>query len=352
MGEDSIRTVHLKTKKIIATAAIKSQCSRDWMYGKDLLVENHFGGMEGHAQTAIDYFSRAVDPPLPDCEIKTAMLIFILMQAVRTEANIRRLESAFTEMLPHAYKGQVPWDENCKINEIDSGDRAKVILSAATTILPVLYDLSFRVLQAEACSEFVISDDPCILTNQLFHRLGGLPSLGWGMVGIQAFLPIDPRNTIMLYDRKVYKVGNRRSGFNLVLGKSDVTKLNLLQALSGMHSIYVSQLFQESDIWWLLTNATEERRSTKDEIRTFAHAGDSTLIASSQTNLNTALDWTFCKILKKSRQLREGENLRPRDRRVAELHQKLVVLQQQDEVQYAALFGDMIRYQLSRWKCY
>jgi len=245
MGEDSIRTVHLKTKKIIAAAAIKSQCSRDWMYGKDLLVENHFGGMEGQAQTAIDYFSRAVDPPLPDCEMKTAMLIFILMQAARTEANIRRLESAFTDMLSHARNGQVPWDVNCKINEINSTDRAKLILSAATTTLPFLYDLSFRVLQAEACSEFVISDNPCILTNQLFHRLSGLPSLGWGMLGIQAFLPIDPRYTIMLYDRKAYRVGNRRSGLKLVLSKSDVTKLNLLQALSGLHSSYVSHVVRE-----------------------------------------------------------------------------------------------------------
>ena len=349
--EEKIRMVHLKSRRIIPEAAISGQCSKDWMYGKDIRIEDHFGGMEGNAQIAIEHFSKTREVPDHLCGFKTAVLIFMLMQVARTEAAFltqeRMAKAAFTEV----FGENLPAELEELLNKQTYEEKVRLFLSTSAPNLPFLYDLAFRVLEAQADAEFIISDNPCILTNQLFHKRLRFSSLGWSMSGLQVFLPIDPKTTIMLYDRRIYKVGSRSDGFRVSLNASDVETLNRIQVLNGLHSIYISPMFSENRVQSLLSFAMP-RKIEGFKIQEIPGGENNSLIATSRTDLNIPLEWAFCSILKKSRYLAALEYWGPRDKEFARRHRDIFGKQIKNENQFRTVMWNMIQYQLERWKCF
>ena len=115
---------------------------------------------------------------------------------------------------------------------------ARSALSTATACYPLLFDLTYKILVNRTNTEFVTSDNPVVLYNQLmsFRRHGS--NTGFATKGLQIFLPIDPHHMILLYDDNVYSVGIEKNNTVYINRNRDVEQLNVLQFCSASENIY------------------------------------------------------------------------------------------------------------------
>ena len=58
--------------------------------------------------------------------------------------------------------------------------------------------------------------------------------------GLQILYPLAPDLMLIMYDPKVYKVGNKKQFSNILVNEKDVESLNILTCLHGNKSLYAS----------------------------------------------------------------------------------------------------------------
>lgn len=232
-----INLFNVPSRRLIFGAALRGQCYHSYFYGHDPQVEHMLANMEG--RVAEIFRSIVRDRTLPACQSEDHqyLFMFLLMQCARTSYHveqIRERHSAFWQhaVLPYVEEGTVPLTPP---RVLDPGTYA---LRSSAGFLPVLFDLDYKLLSITDDQEFITSDNPVVLYNQMYEfvRIGG--TTGIANKGLQIFFPIDRKNLLMVYDSRVYSVGKRRERVVPVAGDHDVGQLNLLQFASAESNVY------------------------------------------------------------------------------------------------------------------
>ena len=90
-------------------------------------------------------------------------------------------------------------------------------------------DLSLKILRSPTPNTFICSDNPVVFYNQLLEDNSPYSHCGVASKGLQIFVPISPRVTLIFYDKDVYQVGSSNDREILVLRTDDADQLNGLQ---------------------------------------------------------------------------------------------------------------------------
>ena len=109
-------------------------------------------------------------------------------------------------------------------------------LGIQAQMIPTNADLEQKLLINNTGHAFVTSDNPAVLYNMFFERMG-LDESGMGCRGVFVFMPFSPELAIVLYDGKVYKIGNKRQPYAEITNKRDVGELNKLTAVNAFQTI-------------------------------------------------------------------------------------------------------------------
>jgi hypothetical protein len=110
-------------------------------------------------------------------------------------------------------------------------------LGIQAQMIPTCVDLEQKLLINNTGYAFVTSDNPAALYNMFFERMGR-DELGTGCRGVLIFMPFSPELAIVLYDGKVYKIGNKRQPYAEITNKRDVGELNKLTAVNAFQTIF------------------------------------------------------------------------------------------------------------------
>ncbi len=354
-GHQFVKAVVLEGGKIITRAPIKSQCSRDYMYGKHLGIEDALGQIEGDAVSALDFFDASHLPPTATQRERISMLLFLLIQRSRTESAFDE-EQEFSEgMMKMVFRHDLPPEAKLwsKLTQ-DPDFNSKFIFSTSVSALPFLCDLGMRILEPAKGFEFVLGDHPTILMNQAFHKkLGGLSGLGWAMSGIQALLPISPFAVLMIFDKRMYCFGRKNTGFRIRLDVNDTVLINSLQILNAKSVFYVSPSTSDSQIGHLLTFAPK-RLSLKSKVRftEYISKDGNSIIGGSRRDLNIDITWTFCRVPKKARVLASPERWGPRDPTFCSRHREFFSRRDIEPASFRKALEQMIEYQCRGWRAF
>jgi len=216
----------------IRNAPIKGQCSKDYFYGEDLVVEKQLSQFEGEFISKIrDLGSSGYRPTTQDFSLFAR---FWLLQHLRTDAEVRRVTSMQEKMVEGASNSD-EW--TMPFREI-----TKMCVRIATTAPETLIDdLKYCILVNKTDIPFVTSDDPAIHTNRLYLTRRGkfLLSPGVGSSGAILILPLNPRLCFLAFDPDTYTV-DERNGFVNLKKSRDALAINQHQYLNCDSNIYFS----------------------------------------------------------------------------------------------------------------
>lgn len=218
---------------------IAEQCYGDYFYGKTPHIEDWFGEIEG--QTA-SILARSDVEHISDKELDV-IKFYVCLQRSRTMGAAKNIDEMFNGIYDNMMKtfGQLNGISDDNLATIKAKNSQFLAIESAATIEPIMVDMKVKFLFNETSANFIISDDPVIVHNQFaeYHpkfrnavNLGGL-----AVKGLQLFLPFSPKLCIAIYDAGRYEYGkvNQRV---CRMGKLDVFRLNMLQALAADRCLY------------------------------------------------------------------------------------------------------------------
>ncbi|MED7670268.1 DUF4238 domain-containing protein [Pseudomonas moraviensis subsp. stanleyae] len=263
----SINIYNITHNKTISQANLKSQCYKDYLYGKDDKIEKVLGGIEGAAAEILKSIIKEKEPPRPFTLEYVRLILFVLIQHSRTTSAV----DAMNEMTDKFAKKLLSTNESFKQEDIDKikisvNEPGAFSIATATSGLHIILDLHCKTLIAKKGTEFITSDNPAILYNQLFEKLSYMSAIGLACKGLQIFLPISPTKLLYYYDPACYKAGDRKSSVVYITEQRDMDNLNLLQFVNASENIYFSDA-QKSRIS-TLKSATSLRPISKTNIST------------------------------------------------------------------------------------
>ena len=102
-------------------------------------------------------------------------------------------------------------------------------------VVEAIKDLKFLVLNADV-DVFITSDNPVFKYNQYCQGVQNFGTTGAGQTGLQIFLPLSPRDQLVLYDGKVYDHVKSRTP-----NPKDIDMINSIQVVSAENNLYFSE---------------------------------------------------------------------------------------------------------------
>ena len=251
-NEKSIALFAFKTQRKIPGASLKEQCYSDYFYGKDSAVEDGFCLMEGDFSAIIgDLSSEQVEKMSDEDFFKIKQ--YIHFQRARTMGAAEEVNRVNDELMRNLFAKFVDKNRHLDpdfaaatkedIDEIhfETDKPQYMALSEAALIAPIVTDLQVKFLVNAESLGFIISDNPVVFQNQWaehhpkFRRYSGITGLA--SKGLQIFMPLSPKICLVLFDPTTYQYGKKGS-LLCSIGKLDVERLNILQALNAFDCIY------------------------------------------------------------------------------------------------------------------
>lgn len=310
----SLALYNLKQQRVIENANLKNQCYRDYMYGKDGSHESNLAALEGGLAQLFKHVLASEALPAPWSPDHETLCILTLLQSARTAYAADAMDDFANGIWKKVLEKDpsVSPDMLSRVRIVNT-DPANFAVATMLRHYHLIMDLDYRLLQAHQDCDFITSDNPVVLYNQLLEFEAFGSKTGLVCKGLQIFLPLSPRLTLMFYDRDVYSITPKDRVVLRVRELRDMTQLNALQVASALGNVYFSNA-KRANIYSLADHARRFRRSAKTRVFSLpekkTETGYSQIIGSSREDVRTQLDLTFMKIIKPAKRWRV-ERMKP-----------------------------------------
>jgi hypothetical protein len=229
----AINVFNLSRGRSILNAPVKSQCSRNYFYGRDdLRAEKVLADLEGRFAAVSDKLLAGA-PPGP--EDKHWLKLFALMQWRRTTAQLAELRRYKASMEDAAYAR----DLSQKPKDLDDRELMIISMRAGAHGIEYVQDLKVAIFRNQSHAEFVISDNPSVMTNRLHLQRWRDNRFGMSSSGAMFLMPLSPRLSLIAYDGAAYAADRGNDGF-VDAKESDVAAFNDFQFLVAEKNLYFS----------------------------------------------------------------------------------------------------------------
>ncbi|MDF4203845.1 DUF4238 domain-containing protein [Maribacter sp. SA7] len=238
-----IKIYQKATGKIIQRGGLKNQAQEKYFYGSNLNMEKWFGEVENLCGHIIKDVAKTEKLPKKNSKKYQLLVLFMLLQAFRTKAQadeLNQLTDTFIKTIMKYDKTFENYDfDSFKIGYDDAPVKNVGMLLES---YPMMADMEVKIISNSTDIPFITSDNPTFKYNQFLKgREFEFGRTGMGCKGLQIFFPISPKNIILMYDPKVYKVGNRRQFFGIEASVKDVNQINLLMFLNANETIFSNE---------------------------------------------------------------------------------------------------------------
>lgn len=252
-------------KKFIPNARIKGQAAKNFYYGKDGIIENNLGSLEGKWAESLRQIETSAVPG-NSSKLFFELLRFTIMTDLRNpvrkvlsenaiDTNAIRMKGQIARNLipeiPPLYSGIANkyidhWVANAKTKSVT------YMLQKVDAIIKISCDLKLVFVENRTQTPFITSDYPIVFYNQLFEAKSDAQNIGsaYASLGCQIFIPISDKHLLMFYDSKVYHIQNKSKRVSAT--KEDVDQLNKLQVLNCNSAVYGNEHFTEAYLRTLL----------------------------------------------------------------------------------------------------
>jgi hypothetical protein len=298
----SINLFNLSTGRIVIGDSIKNQCSEDYFYGKTIPIEKAFSEIETSAGSLIKkIINENYIPPLKTQD-HSILQVFIVSLHSRTKYKADeinemadRMGKSFLELHPDVDKQELDKFEI----KLDFPLGYSIV--NAFTKYHLIQDLSIHLLLNKSTNNFITSDQPVILYNKWAEDLKEYGSVGLASKGLMIFLPLSSRKLLILYDKGVYKIGNKKDLVSILNDDKEIDNINLMQWLRCRDNIYFTYPEDKEKI---LSNAKANiplRQQSKMTFKESVGSNGSKIFGGYSTKLRMNLKINSIRVKKHSR---------------------------------------------------
>lgn len=330
--KDKIALFRLSNHKFIPQTTIRDQAHENHFYGNSPL-EDSLAELEGYAAR---YITEAIERgtlPVYLSEGYHVLQLFTILQSYRTRHAADETNEKVDKLWKMMLADHPELKEHLDKFTVQVENAPAINVEIAALEAHVANDLRFKLLINRTQTPFVISDHPAVRYNQFLETrkpTGGITGLA--VKGLQIFLPISPRHTIIFFDAWAYKVGGRKltSLAVEVAELADVHALNLLQAVSADNHLFANGLIQQGDLRLLAQRAAKYRLPDKVSIEEHPQHGTmlrNSLVHIHRHDLRLGLKLKFITIQPQAQRYEMGNRmLHVRDQTLYDLNKEFVRL--------------------------
>jgi hypothetical protein len=238
----------IRDNKIVQNTSIKDQASKNFIYGKDQVIENIFQNIETNTSIIIDKMLNNV--ALIDTE-KETLKTFIHFQMNRTPFNAENNNGLANLVFQTMYYNHPVFGKY--VNELEIRLKNPYILSIISSIKTskLLSDLKIEVLETNNKIPFILGQRPAYIMNPyLNEKKINYWSQGIVVKGICIFMPISFNKMIIIYDKWCYSL--LKSGGAIHLDDEAINTFNTYQFFYTSDCVYIKR---DMDIAYLKTLA-------------------------------------------------------------------------------------------------
>ena len=225
----SIHLLNTTSMKAVPDASIAKQCQRKNLYNSGLedglsklesFIANEISQADGYAQVggglwhlfAATQYLRVPRENDPTKKFMKAVVDYWLEWQLEHNPEIRDRDTSYTI----------------------TGNSIGMLLGTLPSVLGWMRGLKARVVSI-APSSFILGDKPVVLYNQYCERVEHYTGLGLNRSGVQLFMPLSPKDYLLLYDGEVYDYVKSQE-----VTDADVGTLNMLQIVQSESNVYFS----------------------------------------------------------------------------------------------------------------
>ena len=316
----SIGLWNIQAKKKVLSASLKNQCREKFFFGEDESVENSLSDLESPVSKILRYIDR--DSSLPPRWHRNYKILskYTFTQLLRTKcmteqinSMLDQVESTVTQNNPHKlhinghteeefekiveeFKEKTP---EFSVVDVSYSDRTKWATS----------DLASKLLINKTKVEFITSDHPVVLYNQLLNFMSsfGIPGSRTGLIakGLQVFFPISPTELLLFYDPTSYQVGYGHRRNVIIRHKQEVLDINVLQMYSANENIYFKNETFDFDTLYNRSELYKKRMQNDFNMQNFNVQRERErgiiLMHGPRPDVNTDLKLSFIRIMQEAK---------------------------------------------------
>lgn len=247
----AINLFNIDLEQAISNAPVKGQCSGDYFYGENLVLERRLQGFEGEYARCLAAVSGEAYR-LTDADAAT-LCRFWLLQNLRTEAASQAAVNMFAQLdddlggLPPGYKMEIK-------------EAVQAAMHAFFEAPNLVDDLRVRLVRNLSPTKFVTSDNPAVLTNRWHlswrRPLGVAP--GMQSAGAVGLLPLTPEILLLIFDPDVYHLEHQHGWMELKRAQ-DADAFNQQQVLHCAANLYFRAWEDRTEVNELALRLAERR---------------------------------------------------------------------------------------------
>lgn len=228
---------HLFKQKV----PLRHQCSKNFFYGEDEVIENFLSQMEGKFDGFFKEIISSEELNKKDLEELHSLLAFFVLTDIRSLTSIENLKGLSSRFNALNLGIDMPEMSHHKVVDI--------MFSLFLDVLPTVLDLDYKLFKNTTNTRFITSDYPISKYNLLFEKIPAYFSVtGYRSKGLLVFLPISPKLTVVLFDKSTYKIGNKKDKVINITNEKEIDQLNLLQFLNSYDAVFFNEFVSEEYI--------------------------------------------------------------------------------------------------------
>ena len=271
--------------------SLKDQCKKPNFYG-DADIERALSALEDKAAKCIEQLIN--NPPTNPPE---TLLEFVAVQYLRTPTFAKIMDAATKKHFSLIASG-MPLDERTELLSHLMGPQEMTIFNLTMKDHVVEDIKDMKLVVVNYCEDvFITSDNPLYFYNQYCQKTQRLGKTGSRTIGLQIFLPLSPRDYLILYDGKTYDYVKKQA-----ITIADIRALNAFQVISAEANLYFSDWARSEEIGMIASQTAQLRMSDAAVAEEFENDEDpyDTLLHTYVDIPNSELDLTFLRVKKRA----------------------------------------------------
>lgn len=265
-----IGVYNTRTEFCFDNAPLKSQGSRSFFYGHDGQIEEGLSEIETQLAPNIKKIINTCTIPPIGTKEHIDLLSFVILMHLRNPVLIDYAKLSRDQLRKTANELHPGYDFKDIIPDLDHELAVKLSLSHILDGIKYIEDLHYKLLINKTIIPFITSDYPIIKYNKFLEEKRWIHGkTGYGNVGLQLILPLNPEICIIFYDQIVYKVGFKKRHYLIIDRESDVDQLNILQFLNSSETIYFNNNINKSYLYKLHYKSSKYRKANQTKIKIY-----------------------------------------------------------------------------------